>query len=728
MGAALHPSRGERSDAVADTSRALTIDEYRKNAHRPMLSVEAADRFRWEAMQMPNYRRDMQLDEDYYDGHQLSSEVLLDLEERGIPPVVTNLIGPTIDVVLGMQLKMRRDFVVRAESDPKWDDTATALSHQLKVAERLARADHACNEAHKRQIKGGLGIVEVRRESDPYKYRYCCEHRDWKEFDWDPHSEDYFLDDARFLRRSKFYDRAHLESIFWDQRKQIHELGPGWRDQGVYAETRTLYEAPMLRGASHGPWRDYSLTELQYIDWDRDRLMLEEIWYRVWVRGDVVDLPDGTAVPYDRSNEIHNYALETGRAVLRSASWAEMRLAYYAGPLRLADVPSPHPFRGFPYVFFWGMREGRTGVPYGLIRRMRPMQDEVNARNSKMLWALSARRVIADPTAVLDHEATRLEVARPDAYVLLNPKRKPEDRFEVDSNFDIGDQQFKVLQDRIQRLQDTGGVYQAMLGKKETGADSGIAIANLVEQGATTLAPLNENFAMSRSAVGDRLLAYVVADLKGRSDVPIQVSSPARGKRVIVLNQRVHDERIQREVVENNVAKARVKVVLDDAPSTPTFRQQQFMRIGDMVSQIAKINPQLATQFMDLFVAASDVPNREEFLERIREAAGIRPDPSTMTPEQRQQFEAQQQEAQQIKEIELRGLLAKIGLDEAKVAELTTKTAATQTKLQPETELILAKVAELLERIESMRQDRAHQEAVVASSGGQIKTEALLRW
>lgn len=735
------PSRGEldRVDETPVLSRALTIQDYRKNSNRRFMSVGLADRFRWEVMQQGNWRRDQQLDEDYYDGNQLSSDAMADLEDRGIPPVVTNLIGPTIDVVLGMEVKSRRDFIVRPEDDPQWDDVASAIGTKLKTAERLSRADHACSEAYKRQVKGGLGWVLVRRQTDPSKFRYAAEHVDWKEIDWDPHSQDTALDDARFLRRSRFHDRDHLEAIFPAKAPLIHELGPGFRDGGsAWTDSRELFEAPMLTGGSHGPWRDLSVTELDFIDWDRNRLKLEEWWYRVWVTGQVLDLPDGSSVVYDDRHEIHVYALENGRASLRLAAWPEMRLAYYIGPLCVADVPSPYPHKHFPYVPFWGMREGRTGVPYGLIRRMRPMQDEVNARSSKMLWALSARRVIVDAGAVLDHEQVRLEVARPDAYIVLNPKRKPEDRFEVDDNAGISREQFMVMQDRIQRLQDVAGVYQATLGKKEAGVDSGVAIANLVEQGATTLAPINESFSFSRTQVGERLMALVIADMAPRRSVPVQVNS-ARGKRVIVLNKPTMHEQSGLEIIENHIAKARLNVTLDDVPATATFRQQQFLRIADMLGNMAKFNPELASKFLDLLVEASDVPNKAEFVDRIRDMIGLAKDPSTMSDEERAAAEQRQAEEAIQKQMMMRGAVAKMAVDESKAAEAQARAHKTEVEMQSifsqikntlaQIVLTQAKTEETAAKTAAILQDIAAQQTALAANGGKPdKQEAIYRW
>ncbi len=734
-----HPDRGEPKEFTRGVGRALTIEEYRKNINKRMISDVMADRFRWECLQQPNWRRDMQLDEDYYDGHQLNTDVLEELDERGIPPIVTNLVGPTVDVILGMEAQSRRDFIVRPEEDPQWDDVAMALGQKLKEAERLSCADHACSEAYDRQVKGGLGWVAVTRETDPHRYRYKAEYVDWREIDYDPMGRRMDTRDWRFLRRMKFFDRDHLEAIFPRHAKVIHELGSGaYHGGSVYADSRQILEAELLRGGSHGPWRDYTLTDMDYIDWDRDRLQLEEIWYRVWVQGQVLDLPDLTSVVYDNKNPAHNYMAETGRAKMRVASWPEMRMAYWIGPLCVGDVPSPLPHRDFPYVPFFGMREGRTGVPYGVIRRMRPMQDEVNARTSKMLWALSARRVIADPNAVMDHDAARHEVSRPDAYIMLNPKRKPSDRFEVEDNIDISSQQFQVLQDRIQRLQDVAGVYNAMLGKKDSGAESGVAINSLIDQGTTTLAPLNDNYMLGRAEVGDRLLAHIIADMGGMRNVPVQVDS-ARGKRTIVLNQPTVHEQTKLEVVQNNVQKARIKVALDDIPATSTFRQQQFNRIADLLGKMATFAPETAVKMLDMLVEVADVPNRQEYVDRIREISGIPKDPASMSPEERQAFMAQQQQQQREKALMERAALAEIGVDEGKAAESMAKAQKTaadteQTLVQIQQimetmRLTSAKAEETQAKTASILQDIQAQQAALAATGGvPDKQEAVYRW
>lgn len=50
----------------------------------------------------------------YYDGNQLTPEIVQTLEDRGLAPLTRNLIGATINLVLGIEAKSKRDWRVRA--------------------------------------------------------------------------------------------------------------------------------------------------------------------------------------------------------------------------------------------------------------------------------------------------------------------------------------------------------------------------------------------------------------------------------------------------------------------------------------------------------------------------------------------------------------------------------------------------------------------------------------
>lgn len=615
-----------RSDVVIGEKPTDTgVPEDLANSALPREQVE---QFLREIKHQPNWRREADRAADYYDGNQLTSETVEKLKERGQPPLVTNLIKPTVDTVLGMEAKTRSDWRVRPEDDDQCpDELAEGLSVKLKHAEIESRADRAVSDAYAAQIKAGLGWVEVAREHDPFKCPYRVKYVHRREIFWDWRGEQPDLSDARYLIRRRWLELEHAIALMPQYATLFRMLTGGWAgfDPLIEADTKLVQSFEIERDTrmSAEDWRDI----------ERLRVCLYEIWYRKWVRGFVMTLPNGTTMEADFNNPRHNEAIVAGIVRIKQATFQKVRLAWYCGPHFLYDVPSPYKHNQFPYVPFFGHREDLTGVPYGLVRSMISPQDEVNARKSKMLWSLNSRRVVADSDAVLDHGKAAAEVARPDAYVILNAARKPQSSFKVEPGGELAAQQFQVMQEAKQEIAESSGIHKAMQGQT-SGATSGLAINSLVEQGLNTLAEINDNFRYSRRLVGEMLFELVKQNLmQGPSKVTI---GEGKSKRVIPLNVPVRDPQTGQPVIVNDVAAVRAKIVLDDIPSTPTYRMQQLQ----MLTEITKsLPPNLQGFVIDFVIEATDMPRRHELADRLRAAVGIQ------DPEQQEAAAAAQQEA-----------------------------------------------------------------------------------
>lgn len=592
------------------------------------LPRDQVEQFLREIKHQPNWRREADRAADYYDGNQLSSETVEKLKERGQPPLVTNLIKPTVDTVLGMEAKTRSDWRVRPEDDDQCpDELAEGLSVKLKHAEIESRADRAVSDAYAAQIKAGLGWVEVAREHDPFKCPYRVKYVHRREIFWDWRAEQPDLSDARYLIRRRWLELEHAIALMPQYATLFRMLTGGWAgfDPLIEADTKLVQSWEIER--------DTRMSAEDWRDMERLRVCLYEIWYRKWVRGFVMTLPNGTTMEADFNNPRHNEAIVAGIARIKQATFQKVRLAWYCGPHFLYDVPSPYKHNQFPYVPFFGHREDLTGVPYGLVRSMISPQDEINARKSKMLWSLNSRRVVTDSDAVLDHGKAAAEVARPDAYVILNANRKPQSSFKVEPGGELASQQYQVMQEAKQEIAESSGIHKAMQGQT-SGATSGLAINSLVEQGLNTLAEINDNFRYSRRLVGEMLFELVKQNLmQGPSKVTV---GEGKSKRFIPLNVPVRDPQTGQMVTVNDVAAVRAKIVLDDIPSTPTYRMQQLQ----MLTEITKsLPPNLQGFVIDFVIEATDMPRRHELADRLRAAVGIQ------DPEQQQAAAAAQQEA-----------------------------------------------------------------------------------
>lgn len=612
----------------APTDEVLNTPEDLTDSALPRAQVEM---FLREIKHQPHWRREADRCADYYDGNQLSPETVEKLQERGQPPLITNLIKPTVDTVLGMEAKSRSDWRVRPEDDGMCDDdVAEALSIKLKHAEIESRADRAVSDAYAAQLKAGLGWVEVSRENDPLKCPYRTRYVHRREIFWDWRAEQPDLSDARYLIRRRWLELEHAIALMPQYASLFRMTTGGW------AGFDPLLEQDSRLVQSWEIERDTRIAAVDWRDIQRMRICLYEIWYRKWVRGYVMTLPNGTTLEVDFDNPRHQEAILAGIATVKQATFQKVRLAWYTGPHFLYDVPSPYKHGSFPYVPFFGYREDLTNVPYGLIRAMVSPQDEINARKSKMLWSLNSRRVVADGDAVEDHNKAAMEVARPDAYIILNQKRKPGSRFDVTPGSELAAQQFQVMQEAKQEIAEASGIHKAMQGQTSA-ANSGLAINSLIEQGLNTLAEINDNFRYARRLVGE-MLFELVKERIGSRQTDVKLGDNKR-KKVITLNQPAIDQKTGGMVMLNAINQVRAKVVLDDVPSTPTYKMQVLQMLTEVVKSLP---PNQQGAMADMVVEATDLPNRYEVAERLRAAAGI------MDPDQQAQAAEAQRQKQEI--------------------------------------------------------------------------------
>ena len=684
------------------------------------MSVQRLETFLEEIARQPPWRRQADKEADYYDGNQLTADQIDELEGRGFAPLITNLIKPTIDVVLGMEAKTRSDWIVRAEHGELSEDLAEVLNAKLHKAEVSSRADRACSDAYADAVKVGLGWVEISKSADPFDppQRVRRIHRREIFYDWRSVEPD--LSDARYLVRKRWLDQDTALGAFPEHAELIRNTMQGWAHWDSVTAINNSYTLELAR--SLDVQRGFAVEQYEWLNSVRKRIAAYEVWYRTVTKGHVLRLPDGRVVEFDRQNEDQVAAIYAGYLDPVPALFKKVRLAMWLGPHKVSDEPSPYTHRHFPYVPVFGFREDRTNTPYGLIRSMLSPQDEINARRSKMLWLLNAKRVIADGDAVLDHDEARDEVGRPDAYIKLNPARRPDSAFKVEEGGGLAAQQFQVLEAAKEEIQQASGVFQSMLGDAKGGASSGLAINSLIEQGVTTLAEINDNYRYARRLIGEQLLELVRADLAKAGPMEVAVGEDDQ-KRSVLINQPGIDE-LGRQVILNDVSKANVSVVIDDTPTSPTVRMQQLQALTEMVKAAP---PQVQGLIYDMVVDAMDVPNKREIVKRIRSAMGVMgPDGKPADPavaqvmQQFQQFQQQVMEGKQKYDehiAELTQALQKAELANAnkqgelaikerevgiKEADLAVKAAAAQTDPAQVQALVQQAIAPLVEQIAAL--------------------------
>lgn len=666
-----------------------------KELSNEALPRETVEQYMLEIRDQPAWRRESDRCVEFYDNNQLDAETLQTLEERGQPPLIDNYIKPAIDTMLGIEAKSRTDYIVRSEDDNIANsDLSEALSLKLKLAETESRADRACSDAYAAMLKAGLGFVEVARESDAMKYKHRVKYIHRREIFWDWRSEQSDFSDARYLIRRRWSDLDAAIAMMPQYASLFRNTLGGWSAfDSVLAGDTNLFQSKELE-------RDTNLDSSDWRDSAGHRVCLSEIWYRKWVRDYVMVLPNGRTVEVDFNNPRHNEAIVSGVVTIKMATFQKVRLAWYCGPHFLYDVPSPYSHNHFPYVPFFGYREDLTLAPYGAIRTMLSPQIEVNARKSKMLWSLNSRRVVTDSDAVADHVRTAQEVARSDAYIILNDKRKPGSTFKVESGGELAAQQFQAMQEAKASIADVSGIHKTMMGQ-QTGASSGLAINSLAEQSSNTTAEINDNFRFARRLVGELLFSLEQEDLSGK---PINVQiGKGKSKKIITLNMPVQNPETGEITIENDVSKVRTKVVLDEIPSTPTFRLQQLQMLTEVTKSLP---PQAQSLIIDFVIEATDMAGAEKIADRLRKGMNL-PDESPEAEQAQAQMQQQQQAIQQ------QQLALEMSEREAKIEQIKALTQKTISELgngnSDAANAVRAESAKIVTALEQQLQDLQQQ-------------------
>ncbi|HDL6956613.1 TPA: portal protein [Yersinia enterocolitica] len=639
-----------------------------QSANRDRFTLERLMDISSDIDHQPDWRTNANTACAYYDGDQLAPEVVAKLRERGQPLTQHNLIAPTIDGVLGMEAKTRTDLMVIAD-DPneEMEVMAEAVNAEFADACRLSGLNKARSDAYAEQIKAGLSWVEVRRNSDPFdnKFKVSTVHRN--EVFWDWFSREADLSDCRWLMRKRWLDVDEVKGTFPDKSQIIDYSLNEWKGF-VDTDLAAGQESDLI--SAYEEYQSWSRESTEWVTSNRKRVLLQVIYYRTFQRLPILQLSNGRVVEYDKNNVMHAVAVATDRVQVTMARVSRIRESWFVGPHFIIDRPCTAPQGMFPLIPFWGYRKDKTGAPYGLACRAIPAQDEVNFRRIKLTWLLQAKRVIkdADATNMTDKQLAE-EIERPDGVINLNPNRANKttaaDALNIQQDFQVAQQQFQVMQESMKLIQDGLGVYSAFLGQ-DSNASSGVAISNLVEQGATTLAEINDNYQFACQQVGQLLLCYLLEELTKRRNYPVVINRDDPHKRKeVVLNAAEEAGRMN-----NDVSRLRAHIALAPIQQTPAYKSQLAQRLSEV---IVGLPPQIQVSVLDMWVELLDLPNKQEFVERIRGALGTPKSPDEMTPEEQQAAQQEQQLQQQQQELAMREIAGKVAKLEAEAQRINAQ-------------------------------------------------------
>ena len=566
--------------------------------------------------QLEQARKDQQRDRQWYDGpKQLTSEVRAVLKARNQPAIYTNRIRPAIDGILGVMEGSRVD--PRAyPRNPDDENSADLATKALRFIADITRFDETKLDcAENFWIEGDCAcIIEANGEE------ITVSQIRWEEFFYDPRS-----------RRPDFKDAAYLGFAKWLPTSVVRQLYPE-----AYARYGEWLDGTGAVSFDE-TWGDRPSDISHWVNRKERRCLVVSLFHQVgptWVR--TVYCAAGVL----ESGDAGYYYIRNGQRI----------------PLCPIEAQSC-------YVDSENKR-------YGRVRDMVPIQDEINARRSRLLHLANSRQIQERETGVaqVDAEAARLEAARADGVIPAGWQLVP--------TADLAAGQQLLLAEskgEIERM----GPTPAVLGRSEA-QQSGRSRLVLQQAGLTELArPMGRindweervyRQMWWRAQQFWRAPKYIRVTDDIRAPEYVQINEPVQG--MVMQQMQAPDGTIipvpSVGVVghKNRIAELDMDILVETVPETANLQQEIFAELLDMVR--AGTDP-FSPQF-ELLVEMSPLADKQRIMERIKAHR------EQFQQQQAAAAQAQAEMAQKAASLHEAETIAKVEKDRAETAETEVDT------------------------------------------------------
>lgn len=561
---------------------------------------------------------------DYYDNEQWSEEEKQELQSRGQKPMVYNVIATTIDWITGTQKRSRTDFKVLPRKK-EGGRAAELKGDTLKYLSDTNGLEFHRSRAFEEAVKGGIGWLEDQWQGDGGKEPVYSRFESWRNMLWDTASTEMDLSDARYVFRSKWVDLDIAISWFPDRQAQLEASAStnldivGAAGQGFGDGPMDSAEDEITNVATAGGNNEFA--------YHRRRVRLIEAWYKIpkprakWIRGGQFHGERYDPTSRGQYEELHG---ETGVVVVERTDM-EMRCAIMTPEHMIYESASPYRHGRFPFTPIWCYRRNSNGLPYGVIRRVLDLQDDVNMRAAKARHILATSKTFMEEGAVEDLDDFHDEINQPDAVIVYKTGKKIE--YNADREMAVG--HVELMNRSIEMIQSVGGVTDENRGV-QTNAKSGIAIARRQEQGALATAGIFDNLLLASRAQGEKQLSLVEQFFTEEKTFRI---TNARGVPVFVtINGRGDDGGA---LTTDDITRSKADFIISEDEWSATVREAKTQKLLDMLQIIAPAAPEAMMVMIDLIVEGMDITNRDEIVRRLRQLTGMRdPDQTEPTPEE----------------------------------------------------------------------------------------------
>lgn len=572
-------------------------------------------------------RQASQRDRDYYDGIQLTAEQKAELSKRGQPEVVTNLIRVKVNYLIGLE-KQQRTLPRGLPRTPLHENDAHAVSDALKYVADDQDYHSKRSGVWRNMLIEGAGAIAVRVEQKaskpdamlsmmgttamtplPTEWDVKLVRYAWDRFFADPHSCQLDYSDANYLGGVLWMDEVDAIAMYGDT-----------------PEVRDILSATMQSVSLSDTYDDTPKWSI-WADRKRRRVRIVQIWVK-------------------RDDEWF-FAEFTKGGILKS------------GPSPYTDENGKTECE----LIAQSAYVDRDNNRYGEVRAYISPQDEINKRGSKALHILNTSQVIAEEGAVQDEDKARIQAARPDGFIKLNPGGM--EKFKFNTRTDMANGQFQLLQEAKANLSVMGpnASQQGDQGKEA----SGRAILASQQGGMIETGDMLDNL----RHFDKRVFRAIWSRIRQFWTAPkwIRVTDDERNVRFAPLNGAVGND----GQIGPRLGDLDVDIIIDDAPDGVAPAIEQFQALVEL----KKYDAGNELSFRTLLQAMPNLRNKDKLLEEMdkrQEAQGQQPNPEVQAMQMKLQMEQQQAQATlQLKQAELQieqeKAQAQIAADRAKAEQ-----------------------------------------------------------
>lgn len=654
----------ERNALAPVTSHQLDGEEARKEL-RQLLEWYYFERDRQAAN-----RLEMAIDADFYDGIQWDPEDAQVLRDRGQMPLVFNEVAPMVDWLIGTERRTRVDWRVmpRTEDDVELADVKTKV---LKYVSDINRVSFNRSRAFADAVKVGVGWVDDGIRDDPTQDIIYDRYEDWRNVLWDSASYEHDLSDARYVFRWRWVDEDIAVAMFPERAEVIRQAVEDAQHAptGDWEEETWFTAEELLSGAQHGTLR--ASGQATMVDAKRRRVKLIEAQYRKPARAKIIASGPLKGLFFNERDQALMQALAQSGGSIIDKVVMRVHFAVFTESHMLAMRPSVFRHNRFTLTPVWCYRRGRDRMPYGVIRRVRDIQQDLNKRASKALFLLNTNQIIADEGATDDWNLLRDEADRPDGLII----KKQGKELLIRRDTDAATGQIQMMTLDAQSIQKSAGVSQENLGR-QTNAVSGEAIKARQLQGSVVTTEPFDNLRLAVQIQGEKQLSLVEQFYTEEKVVRLT------GAKGAIDWVRVNQPELQPDGSVrwiNDITASAADFIVSEADYAGTMRQVMF----DALNQLAtRLPPEVALRLMTIAMDFSDLPNKDEVADQIRKLTGERDPNKPMTPEEAQQMQQQMQAQAEALEMQRQQAMLALQEQQAKVRELTAKAMKLEAEAQ----------------------------------------------